>query len=81
MSQNNRELEQFLYPSTPYRGEFTPEKLLFHANLQQFARQVEYLCALETGGNITAEAAFQQMNHLWKDLKHSRQALGWQGED
>ena len=46
---NSTNKNQFLYPRYPYKGEFTPENLLFNANLQEFAQKASYFCALETG--------------------------------
>ena len=74
------ERDEFLYPRSRYRGEFTPEKLAFNANLQEFAQRVSYICALETSGKISTEEAYQQIKSLWKQLKKSKKAFGI-GED
>lgn len=74
------ERDEFLYPRSPYRGEFTPEKLAFNANLQEFAQRVSYVCALETNGKISTDEAYQQIKSLWKQLKRSKKQLGV-GED
>lgn len=68
--------ENFLYPNFPYRGSFTPENLVFNANLQEFAQRVSFLCNLETAGKISAEEAYQQVKELWHQLKESRKELG-----
>ncbi|NET61743.1 MAG: hypothetical protein F6K47_38170 [Symploca sp. SIO2E6] len=65
----------FLYPQSPYRGDFTPENLVFNANLQEFAQQVNYICNLETAGKLQPEEAYQRIKVLWKQLKHSRKEL------
>lgn len=70
------ERDEFLYPRSPYRGEFTPENLAFNANLQEFAQRVSYVCALETNGKISTEEAYQQIKSLWKQLKRSKKQLG-----
>lgn len=74
------ERDEFLYPRSPYRGEFTPEKLAFNANLQEFAQRVSYVCALETNGKISTDEAYKQIKSLWKQLKRSKKQLGV-GED
>lgn len=70
------ERDEFLYPRSPYRGEFTPENLAFNANLQEFAQRVSYVCALETNGKISTEEAYKQIKSLWKQLKRSKKQLG-----
>ena len=73
---NRVEKEKFLYPRHRYQGEFTPESLVFNANLQEFAQKVTYVCSLETGGKLTGAQAYQQIKSLWKQLKMSRKELG-----
>ncbi|MEQ9356142.1 DUF7219 family protein [Coleofasciculus chthonoplastes] len=68
--------QNFLYPRCRYYGKFTPEDLAFNANLQEFAQKVSYISALETGGKISSERAYQQVQDLWKQLKHSKESLG-----
>lgn len=69
------ERDDFLHPRSRYHGEFTPENLAFNANLQEFAQRVSYVCSLETGGKIPPEDAYEQIKHLWKDLKKSKKNL------
>lgn len=72
--------DDFLYPRSSYRGEFTPENLAFNANLQEFAQRVSYICNLETAGKISSEQAYQQIKDLWGFLHTSKKGLGV-GED
>ncbi len=67
--------EKFLYPTGKYYGEFTPQNLVFNANLQQFAQQVSYLCALETNGKISSQDAYDEIKKFWKKLKQSKKEL------
>ncbi|CAA9399411.1 Isopropylmalate/homocitrate/citramalate synthases [uncultured Leptolyngbya sp.] len=67
---------KFLYPRSRYRGKCKPEYLVFNANLQEFTQRVSYISALQTGGKISAEQAYQDIKCLWKQLKHSKQQLG-----
>jgi hypothetical protein len=73
---SDREKEEFLYPRSKYYGSFTPQSLVFNANLQEFAQKVSLLCNLETGGKIDQDAAYKQIKALWKQLKASRKQLG-----
>ncbi|MGC9527818.1 MAG: DUF7219 family protein [Limnospira sp.] len=75
-----REKEEFLYPRSRYRGEFTPENMVFNSNLQEFAHKVNYICGLETNGKIGSEEAYGRIKKLWKQLKTSKQNLSI-GED
>ncbi|MDJ0555390.1 MAG: hypothetical protein QNJ68_13295 [Microcoleaceae cyanobacterium MO_207.B10] len=68
--------KDFLYPRSRYYGDFTPENLLFNANIQEFAQRVSLICGLETGGKISPEEAYDQIRVLWKDLKKSKKNLG-----
>lgn len=67
--------DQFMYPWGSYRGEFTPENLAFNANLQEFAQRVSIICALETGGKVPSEEAYEQIKRLWHNLKESKSKL------
>lgn len=65
----------FLYPQSRYYGEFTPEYLAFNANLQEFAHKISYISALQTGGKLSPEQAYEQVKGLWKQLKQSKKAM------
>jgi hypothetical protein len=67
--------EQFLFPRSKYYGEFTPQNLAFNANLQEFARRVEFICSLETNGKLAPSEAYNQIKNLWKALKTSKTEL------
>jgi hypothetical protein len=65
----------FINPRSRYQGNFTPEHLMFNANLQEFSHRVSIICGLETGGKLTPEESFEQIQALWKKLKKSKKAL------
>ena len=65
----------FLYPIGNYYGKFSPERLAFNANLQEFAQKASYLCALESNGKMTGEEAYKEIKKLWKQLKISKRQL------
>lgn len=71
----NEQKQDFMMPRAPYHGEFTPERLVFNSNLQEFANRVSLICNLETGGKISSEDAYRQIKSLWKDLKSSKKSL------
>lgn len=69
------ELDQFLYPRSRYYGQFSPQKLAFNANLQEFSQRISFICALETGGKLLPGEAYTQIKQQWKKLKKSKKAL------
>ncbi|MBE9169855.1 hypothetical protein IQ238_20775 [Pleurocapsales cyanobacterium LEGE 06147] len=71
----DKDKEDFLSPRSKYWGRFTPQNLLFNANLQEFAQRLDYICALETNGKISSEEAYEQIKQLWKQLQQSKQEL------
>ena len=66
---------EFLYPRSTYRGAFTPNRLLFDANLQEFAHEVGYICALEGNGKLSPEQSIAAIETLWGRLQRSKQHL------
>ena len=72
---SERDKYNFLYPQNSYRGKVKPENLVFNSNLQEFAHKVSYICNLQTGGKVTPEQAYKQIERLWKELKSSKKEL------
>ncbi|MGL5941389.1 MAG: DUF7219 family protein [Waterburya sp.] len=72
-SNNNK--DNFLYPRANYHGDFSPQNLAFNANLQEFAQQVAYICALETNGKMPPVEAYKRIKKLWRQLKTSKKQL------
>jgi hypothetical protein len=66
---------EFLYPRSSYRGNFTPEQMVFNSNLQEFAQKVTYICNLETNGKLPPDTAYKEIKLLWKQLKRSKKEL------
>lgn len=59
-----------------YHGDdWTPERLAFHQNLEQFADRVGLIVALQGSGKISQELAFDQIKQLWSSLRISKAAL------
>jgi sigma54-dependent transcription regulator len=67
--------DDFLFPRSKYWGEFTPQRLAFNANLQEFAQRVSFVCNLETGGKMSAQEVYDEIKRLWKSLKQSKANL------
>ena len=59
-----------------YRGEdWSPERLLFHQNLETFAERVGLIVGLQGNGKISQEEAYAQIKRVWKSLKQSKDTL------
>ncbi|MBK1989252.1 hypothetical protein A0J48_017195 [Sphaerospermopsis aphanizomenoides BCCUSP55] len=69
------EISDFLYPHNPYYGQFEAESLTFNAHLQDFSQRVNYICSLQTGGKLSSEEAYHQIQILWKQLKITKKQL------
>jgi hypothetical protein len=54
---------------------FSPEEVLLEANIKEFGHTISMICALETGGKITADEAYALIKKSWSDLKSSRKVL------
>lgn len=66
------EKEDFLYPKSKYRGEFTPQNMAFDQNLQEFSQKISIICSLENNGKLTSTEAYKKIKQLWKQLKTSK---------
>ncbi|VXD21656.1 conserved hypothetical protein [Planktothrix serta PCC 8927] len=64
------------YWGSRYRGNATPENVVFNANLQEFAHKVSFIVALQTSGKLSAEESYVQIETLWEQLRESKQHLG-----
>ena len=61
---------------SPYRApDWTPQRLMFHQNLESFAERVGLLVGLQSNGKLSQEQAYAEIRKLWKDLKDSRGTL------
>ena len=59
-----------------YRGDdWTPERLAFHQNLEQFADRVGLIVGLQGNGKISQEVAYDEIRKLWTLLRSSRSSL------
>lgn len=59
-----------------YRGDdWSPERLAFHQNLEQFAERVGLIVGLQGNGKVSQEQAYAEIKAIWKTLKDSKNAL------
>ncbi len=59
-----------------YRGnDWSPERLLFHQNLESFAERVGLIVGLQANGKLSQEQAYAQIRAIWKELKDSKETL------
>lgn len=72
---NRRDLDGFISPKSSYHGTFSPQQLVFNANLQEFANRVGYISGLQTGGKLSSDQAFEQIKLLYKQLKQTKKGL------
>lgn len=72
---SNSDKDKFLNPISNYRGEFSPQNIVFDSNLQEFTNRISLICGLETGGKITPIEAYNQIKELWTQLDCSRKNL------
>ncbi|MBD2518645.1 hypothetical protein H6G93_27495 [Nostoc sp. FACHB-973] len=72
---NQQDKDKFISPHSRYYGQVKPEKLVFNANLQEFAQKVVIITSLESNGKFSANEAYKQIKLLWKQLKRSKKQL------
>ena len=56
-----------------YRGnDWSPQRLLFHQNLESFAERVGLIVGLQGNGKLSQDQAYAQIRAIWKELKDSK---------
>ncbi|MGB5134760.1 MAG: hypothetical protein WBN89_06255 [Prochlorococcaceae cyanobacterium] len=59
-----------------YRAaDWSPQRVMFHQNLETFADRVGLLVGLQSNGKLTQEEAYDEIRRLWKQLKDSKGSL------
>ena len=71
----------FIYRKNRYHGHFTPQTLVFNANLQDFSQRVDHISSLQSKGKLSAQEAYERIEALWKQLEGSYYALGFLQKD
>jgi len=70
------ELRSPLEAHGSYRGnDWSPQRLVFHQNLESFAEKVGLIVGLQSNGKLSQEQAYAQIRRLWKGLKQSKDIL------
>lgn len=55
--------------------DWTPQRVAFHQNLEEFADRVGLIVGLQSNGKVSQEKAFEQIKSMWQSLKISRNDL------
>ena len=55
--------------------DWSPQRAVFHQNLEQFADRIGLIVGLQANGKVSQEEAYEQIKELWKTLKISRNDL------
>ena len=56
-----------------FRGnDWSPERLVFHQNLEQFAERVGLIVGLQANGKIEQSKAYAEIKILWNELRSSK---------
>jgi hypothetical protein len=59
-----------------YRGrDWSPQRLMFHQNLESFADRVGLIVGLQANGKLSQEQAYGEIRKMWKQLKESKDHL------
>lgn len=59
-----------------YRGaDWSPQRLVFHQNLESFADRVGLIVGLQSNGKMSQEQAYTEIRKIWKELKGSKDEL------
>jgi hypothetical protein len=75
-SDQNASVDSPLQAFSGYRGEnWSPERLVFHQNLEQFAERIGLIVGLQANGKIGQDAAYEEIRKLWTMLQSSRDSL------
>lgn len=65
-----------------YRGsDWSPQRLVFHQNLETFAERVGLIVGLQANGKLSQEQAYARIRKLWKALRSSKSSLLNDGSD
>lgn len=73
---SDQEIKSPMESHGSYRGEdWSPQRLMFHQNLETFAERVGLIVGLQGNGKISQEEAYAQIKRVWKTLKQSKDHL------
>jgi hypothetical protein len=71
-----RPMQTPLEAHSSYRGkDWSPQRLVFHQNLESFADRVGLIVGLQSNGKMSQESAYTEIRKIWKELKNSKDEL------
>jgi hypothetical protein len=71
-----RDVQSPMEAHSSYRGsDWSPERLMFHQNLESFADQVGLIVGLQANGKMSQDEAYEKIKKIWKGLKFTRSSL------
>lgn len=73
---DNGAVQSPLESHSSYRGsDWSPQRLVFHQNLESFADRVGLIVGLQSNGKMSQEQAYTEIRKIWKELKLSKDVL------
>ncbi|WP_315859113.1 MULTISPECIES: hypothetical protein [unclassified Cyanobium] len=76
LDRQEREVQSPMEAHSSYRGsDWSPERLMFHQNLETFADQVGLIVGLQANGKMSQDQAYAKIKKIWKNLKFTRDSL------
>ncbi|MEA5417003.1 DUF7219 family protein [Synechococcus sp. BA-132 BA5] len=76
LDRQEREVQSPMEAHGSYRGsDWSPERLVFHQNLETFADQVGLIVGLQANGKMSQDQAYAKIKKIWKSLKFTRDSL------
>jgi len=73
---DNGSVQSPLESHSSYRGsDWSPQRLVFHQNLESFADRVGLIVGLQSNGKMSQEQAYTEIRKIWKELKLSKDEL------
>lgn len=74
--ESSKSVQAPLEAHSSYRGkDWSPQRLVFHQNLESFADRVGLIVGLQSNGKMSQEAAYTEIRKIWKELKNSKGEL------
>jgi len=78
----DRSVQAPLEGHSSYRGkDWSPQRLVFHQNLESFADRVGLIVGLQSNGKMSQESAYTEIRKIWKELKNSKDQLLTDADD
>jgi hypothetical protein len=76
LGRKERDVQSPMEAHGSYRGsDWSPERLMFHQNLESFADQVGLIVGLQANGKMSQDEAYAKIKKIWKGLKFTRSSL------